>query len=187
MCWINFTCSSLPFSLHPLTYQQGGNKNYALLHPGVKLGAVKSLALLACCFLEQFIRYLTVSVQTRTQPLFQPLFYWTIISWSLVSEILHSFLLGHIQYKPICNTAYMCGRFTHAAFKEDSHPGMGLWLGVQGKLHVGRGLDFEMDCPPLPHNRWLLLFASVSKFYLILWRKSHCILEPKRVKNLVKK
>lgn len=62
---------SLSFSLDPLTYHQGENKHDVLLHPGIKRDAAQSLGLLAdFCFTEPFIRYLTISMQIGSQPLF---------------------------------------------------------------------------------------------------------------------
>ena len=54
----------------------------------------------------------------------------------------------------------------------------------KGNFTWGGDLTFKRIASPFP-TTWL--FASVSKFYLMLWTKIHCILEPKRIKNLVKK
>lgn len=67
-----------------------------------------------------------------------------------MSRILHSFLLGHIQYKPICNTAYMCGRFTHAAFKRRAIQGWGYDWAWKGNFTWGEDWTLKWIAPHCP-------------------------------------
>lgn len=86
-----------------------------------------------------------------------------------MNETLHNFFSVHSVQSHVQHSSHVWQIYTHAAFKEKASLVIGaidcVW---KGSFEWGEDLTFKWIATPGPATPGLLLFASVSTFYLIL-------------------